>query len=130
MASILLIEDMASVRSSLATVLQTAGHSVTEAEDGDVGLKEAKGRRFDLIITDIIMPNLDGSEVIMTLKQQNPGVPVLGISGGGNSVNAETALLLAREMASAVLAKPFSRQDLLDTVTRLTGEDGAKTRVA
>ena len=130
MASILLIEDMASVRSSLATVLQTAGHDVVEAEDGEVGLKQAKAQRFDLIITDIIMPYLDGSEVIMTLKQQSPDVPVLGISGGGNSVNAETALLLARETASAVLTKPFSRQDLIDTVTRLTGEGDAKTRVA
>lgn len=130
MASILLIEDMTSVRNSLATVLQTAGHSVVEAADGDAGLKQAQAQRFDLIITDIIMPNLDGSEVIMALKQRSPEVPVLGISGGGNTVNAETALMLARQTANAVLAKPFSRQELLDTVTRLVGDDGTQTRVA
>ncbi len=130
MASILLIEDMNSVRTSLATVLQTAGHTVVEADDGEAGLDKARGQLFDLIITDIIMPNLDGSEVIMELKRQNSSVPVLAISGGGSSVNADTALLLAKETADAVLPKPFSRQELLEVVAQLTGDGGSQSRVA
>ena len=121
MAKILLIEDMEGVRSSLTTVLETAGHSVLEASDGEAGLHAADRQRVDLIITDIIMPKVDGSEVILSLKDRGQETPVLAISGGGNGASSESALLLARETADAVLPKPFSRDELLNTVNQLLG---------
>lgn len=125
MASILLIEDMDGVRSSLTTVLTMAGHKVEEASDGEAGLKKSDEKAFDLIITDIIMPKLDGSEVILGLKKRRAQTPVLAISGGGASINAEQALMLARATADAVLPKPFSRTDLLQTVDQLVGSAAA-----
>lgn len=121
MASILLIDDMNGVRSSLTTVLTTAGHQVVEAGDGEAGLKKAQERSFDLVITDIIMPKVDGSEVILALKERSPALPILAISGGGATVNAEKALMLARNTADGVLSKPFSRGDLLEAVDQLVG---------
>ena len=123
MASILLIEDMKGVRSSLVTVLETAGHKVTEACDGQAGLEMANAQPFDLVITDIIMPRMDGSELILALKR-NGSMPVLAISGGASSVSAEQALMLARSTADATLAKPFSRGDLLAAVDNLVPAAG------
>ena len=122
MATILLIEDMKGVRSSLTTVLKSAGHQVVEAEDGEAGLQKAVEQPFDLVITDIIMPKLDGSEVILALKERKPDLPVLAISGGGASVTAENALMVARKPAAEILPKPFSRGDLLEAVDRLAGK--------
>ncbi|WP_422368862.1 response regulator [Pelagibius sp.] len=122
MATILLIEDMNGVRSSLTTVLKSAGHQVIEAEDGEAGLEKATAQSFDLVITDIIMPKLDGSEVILALKERKPNLPVLAISGGGASVTAENALMVARNTAEAILPKPFSRAELLEAVDRLAGK--------
>ncbi|WP_282607726.1 response regulator transcription factor [Pelagibius sp. Alg239-R121] len=121
MATILLIDDMNGVRSSLTTVLTTAGHQVVEAADGEVGLQKAGEQSFDLVITDIIMPKVDGSEVILALKTRSQTLPILAISGGGATVNAEKALMLARSTADAVLSKPFSRGDLLQAVDELVG---------
>ena len=122
MATILLIEDMNGVRSSLTTVLKSAGHNVVEAEDGEVGLQKAGEQPFDLVITDIIMPKLDGSEVILALKERKPDLPVLAISGGGASVTAENALMVARNTAAEILPKPFSRSELLEAIDRLVGK--------
>lgn len=125
MATILLIDDMDGVRSSLSTVLATAGHQVVEAGDGEAGLRKAGEQSFDLVITDIIMPKMDGSEVILALKKRAGTTPVLAISGGGGTVNAENALMLARSTADAVLQKPFSRNDLLETVDQLVTQGTA-----
>ncbi|MEM7168748.1 MAG: response regulator [Pseudomonadota bacterium] len=119
MAKILLVDDMNGVRSSLSMVLKTAGHDVIEAENGQVGLEKCRNGNFDLVITDIVMPEVDGSEVILNVKKSAPALPVLAISGGGSSISAEQALILAKETADSVLAKPFSRQELLDEVNRL-----------
>ena len=125
MATILLIEDMDGVRASLTTVLETAGHHVLGAADGEAGLKKAGEQPVDLIITDIIMPKLDGSEVILALKKRAVQTPILAISGGGTGITAETALMLARKTADAVLPKPFSRTDLLATIDQLVSQGQA-----
>ena len=69
MANILLIEDMKGVRESLAMVLEKGGHQVTQAVTGSEGLDSARAQTPDLVITDILMPDVDGSEVVIALKK-------------------------------------------------------------
>ena len=119
MAKILLIDDMAGVRRTISAVLKRAGHTVTEADDGGAGLQLLKGDRFDLVITDMLMPNHDGMEVILFLEQQPNRPKVLAISGGGSQVSSDEAFMLARSKADATLAKPFDNAELLAAVGKL-----------
>ena len=120
MANILLIDDMKGVRRTVSALLKRAGHSVTEADDGSAGLDFLRGgQRFDLVITDMLMPKSDGMEVLLYLEQQPNRPKVLAISGGGSQVSADEAFMLARSKADATLAKPFDNADLLAVVDRL-----------
>lgn len=119
MAKILLIDDMAGVRRTVSAVLKRAGHEVTEANDGGAGLQLIKSDRFDLVITDMLMPNHDGMEVILFLEQQPYRPRVLAISGGGSQVSSDEAFMLARSKADATLAKPFDNSELLAAVDKL-----------
>jgi CheY-like chemotaxis protein len=120
MADILLIDDMKGVRRTVSTVLKRAGHNVTEADEGGAGLELLKGgARFDLVITDMLMPKHDGVEVLLFLEQMRNRPKVLVISGGGSQISADEAFMLARNKADATLAKPFDNADLLAEVDRL-----------
>ena len=119
MANILLIDDMAGVRRTVSAVLKRAGHTVTEANDGGAGLQLLRSDRFDLVITDMLMPKHDGMEVLLFLEQQPNPPKVLAISGGGSQVSADEAFLLARSKADATLAKPFDNSELLAVVDKL-----------
>lgn len=120
MAEILLIDDMKGVRRTVSALLKRAGHAVTEAEDGGAGLELLRGgARFDLVITDILMPKHDGMEVLLFLEQQPNRPKVLAISGGGSQVSADEAFLLARSKADATMAKPFDNAELLAAVDKL-----------
>ena len=116
---ILLIEDMKGVRESLEIILTMQDFHVEMAADGTEGLRIAKAANFDLVITDILMPEIDGAEVILALRAAGNKTPILAISGGGNGVSAATALTLAKAKADAVLEKPFSKADFLAAVRKL-----------
>ena len=118
---ILLIEDMKGVRDSLDVILSMQGYQIDQAHNGQEGLDKAKSSQYDLIITDILMPELDGTEVIIQLRNAGNDTPILAISAGGNGVSASQALTLAQEKASAVLEKPFSKEELLNQVKQLIG---------
>jgi CheY-like chemotaxis protein len=123
-AEILLIDDMAGVRRAIISMLKTSGHAVTAADDGAQGLALLKQRRFDLVITDMLMPTLDGSEVLSQVRAMPSRPKVIAISGGGAGVSADMALRAARASADGYLEKPFERTDLLALVDRLLGKAG------
>ena len=114
MAHILLIEDDELLRDTLLQMLQLDGHRVAEAADGEQGLERlGNGSAIDLVITDILMPGVDGTQVIAELRRRQPGLPIIAISGGRRVLspgfNLETARLMG---ATGVLAKPFGRSAL------------------
>ena len=119
MAKILLIDDMKGVRRTVCAVLKRAGHTVVEADDGGAGLHLLQSQRFDLVITDMLMPEHDGLEVLLFLEKLPDRPKVLAISGGGSQISADEAFMLARSKADATLAKPFDNSDLVETVDRL-----------
>ena len=127
MANILLIDDDDILRDTVLQMLELDGHHVTDAADGALGLRlfqAGAGRGgFDLVITDVLMPGVDGSRVIVELRRTHPDLPIIAISGGRRVLspqfNLETAALAG---ASCQLAKPFTRHDLQSALTRaMTG---------
>jgi len=119
MAEILVIDDMEDVREGIVAVLVQNGHTATQAANGREGIDLLKSRSFDLVITDILMPEQDGTEVIMYLDTLSQRPPVLAISGGAAKVPAYIALHLARLKANATLMKPFRNAELLEKVNHL-----------
>lgn len=121
MARILVVDDVRGVRRSVVAILTRAGHEVSEADNGATGLAMIERDPFDIVVTDILMPEADGSELIAALRRR-PGAPkVIAMSGGGSLVRTEDALVYARQAADAALEKPFDADDLLAVVDRLLG---------
>lgn len=122
MARVLVIDDVRGVRRSIASILKRAGHDVDEAENGAEGIRMASAARYDVVVTDILMPEADGSEVIAALRRLPARPKVVAVSGGGSLVRTEDALVYARHAADAALQKPFEADELLDLVGRLLGD--------
>lgn len=121
MSSILVIDDDASVREVLGEMLRLEGHEVTIAENGVEAIPMLTLRRFDLVITDLIMPEKEGIETISEIRRTDTAIPILAISGGGR-LGPSDYLQTARYIgADATLAKPFARQELLTTIDALLG---------
>ena len=117
MARILVIEDEGDVRSLYSRILKHAGHDVIEAPDGKVGIALYRENPADLVITDIIMPEKEGIELIIELRRDFPDVKIIAVSGGGQLMASATCLRLAKGLGAVrTLAKPFSQQELVDTV--------------
>ncbi len=121
----IVIEDMQESRDLVATVLSEDGYEVVAANGGKAGIKAFEPGRFDLVVTDVLMPEADGLEVIKAIRQLDPDVPVIAISGGGETFAAVIALTAARAFgANEILYKPFRVADLRDAVTRVVKSGG------
>lgn len=121
MRRILVIDDDQAVRHVVGRVLERGGYEVEEAADGRAGMCVYRTSPFDLVITDINMPEMDGIEVIGELR--GAGTPVVAISGGGRI--DKNLLLDSAGLLGAVytLAKPFTMEALLEVVRSALGED-------
>ena len=123
MACILLIDDEESCRVTLRKILETAGHDVVEAADGREGLERYRENPADVVITDILMPQMEGIEMILMLKQEYPDAKIIAISGGG-AIDKKTLLTwVAKIGAQDVLAKPFKAKEIVGAVRRVLGEN-------
>ncbi len=117
MPRILVIEDDANIRTLLATILTREGYTVTQAENGKIGVESYRKDPPDLVITDMIMPEMEGAETILNIRSDNPDAKIIAISGGGISVNTSTCLLIGKMMGAVrTLNKPFTKSDILDAV--------------
>ena len=121
MALILLIEDDFNLRAVLMAALEKTGHEVAEAPNGKIGIEEFRKRPADLVVTDLFMPEQDGIETIMILKEEFPDVKIIAMSGGGRMPPEgylESAKILG---AIQVLAKPFEISEFLDALDMVLG---------
>jgi CheY-like chemotaxis protein len=122
MARILLIDDDPMIRATLPLALAVAGHEAVVARDGKEGLRLLRQAPIDLVLTDVLMPEADGLEVLGAVHKEFPGLPVIAISGGSARLPGTDGLQLARYLgAAAVLAKPFTEQELREAVERALG---------
>jgi DNA-binding NtrC family response regulator len=114
--SILVIDDEPALREILSQVLTDAGHRVIAAGNGKEASKTLTTAAFDVIVTDVIMPEKDGMQVISEVRKKYPEVRIIAMSGGGH-VPRDQYLKIAKGLgAHAVLEKPFANQTLLDTI--------------
>lgn len=119
MTHILVIEDEDQVRSFLHKILEQEGYEVSDAPNGAVGMKIQRESPAELIITDIIMPEKEGIEIIMEIKKDFPGTKIIAISGGGQA-GINTYLDMAKKLgAHSVLAKPFEIKEIISETNRL-----------
>lgn len=122
--TILVIEDQSELRGLVAATLEEVGYHVLTATTGREASKAFAGAKVDLVLTDLLMPDRDGIEVIRELRESRPDLPVVAMSGGGR-IPAALYLKLARDLgAKAILEKPFSNQQLLLTIALALPEAG------
>lgn len=117
MARILIIDDDAQIRVLLRQILEHEGYEVMSAADGKEGLKKFRQSPADLVITDLLLPEMAGSSVISKLCDEFPEAKIIAISGGGIAYGAKDYLNFAKELgAQCVIAKPFRREELLAVI--------------
>ncbi|MBN1905407.1 MAG: response regulator [Deltaproteobacteria bacterium] len=122
---IMVVDDEAGIRALLSDALIQEGYNVTLAVNGMDSLRKLGKRRFDLLITDINMPELNGLELIRMMKKRGRREKVILISGepvDHTSINKESMPVFAQ------LTKPFRVDHLLDTVISALGSEGAQKK--
>ncbi|MDF2693734.1 MAG: two component, sigma54 specific, transcriptional regulator, Fis family [Labilithrix sp.] len=115
MARVLVIDDEASMRFTLEAVLGDAGHEVETADGGAAGIAAFEARGADVVITDLAMPEIDGMNVLATMRVQDPGVPVMMLTAHGSERVAVAAM---KAGAFDYLPKPFDPDEIILAVTR------------
>ena len=116
MARVLVIDDIAEVRTTLRGFLESAGHLVDEAGDGLEGAELYSKVPFDVVVTDIVMPNREGLETILRLKRHHAGTKVIAITGYAKEMDL---LRIAKSFgADAILEKPVDMDVLIEAVNR------------
>jgi CheY-like chemotaxis protein len=111
---ILIVDDESQVREKLAVYLSASGHVVHQAADGKAAIRQLERQNFDLVISDIVMPERDGLEVLLYARKHCPETRVLAISAQGNELFLKSAKALG---ACGVLSKPFTLEELGEVVT-------------
>lgn len=115
-ATILVVDDMAGIRGLLRKVLTGAGYKVIEAADGKQALQQMRTSQVDLVLTDLVMPEMEGIETIRTIHTQWPELKIIAMSGELGGQFLQVAELLG---ANATLPKPIRPEVLLDMVRRV-----------
>lgn len=125
--SVVVADDVPEIQQLIQQWLRDLGCIVTCVSTGQEAVKVLRTVHVDLVITDILMPDGDGLEVITELKHAQPSVRVIAMSGGGNHLRAAECLKFARGLgAHGTLMKPFNREQLLELVTQQLAPDGSE----
>ncbi len=121
MSRILIIDDEELVRLTIRQMLEDAGYTVAEAENGAEGIRKLADFEADLIITDLLMPEKEGLETITELRSSHPELKIIAISGGARFKGAHYLDCAKKLGAQEILPKPFSDQQLQTVVEHMLG---------
>ena len=111
MAAILVADDNRSFAELVRTLLEDAGHEVVTTYSGLAVIAAVEEQRFDAAVLDVLIPEISGDAVAARLRQLQPGIPIVLMTGADRNFAAASGL--------PVLHKPFTKEDLLDAVGRL-----------
>jgi CheY-like chemotaxis protein len=117
MARVLVLDDDPLIQATLPLLLREHGHEVLTATNGKLGLRLLQTERVDLILTDILMPEADGIEVVRAVVKDHPTIALVAMSGGSSRLPGTDAVQLTRLLgAHAVLVKPFGEAELVEAI--------------
>ncbi len=122
MRDVLVVDDDEAIRGFLSSTLDNGGWHATCIGDSihlEQHLKSIQDLR--LVITDILMPELDGIEIINAIRRLRPGVPIIAMSGGGVGDSSHYLEIALHMGASESLSKPFTHEELLSTIEKAVG---------
>lgn len=128
MTRVLLADDNADLLSLMADAFRQQGYTVSLAPNGGIAARLIQSQRFDLIVTDILMPERDGIETIIQLGQSGDPPRIIAISGGGRDGGVEFLQCAKLLGADETLLKPFRMATLVAAAQRLTGHPTTSDR--
>lgn len=114
MANILLLEDSEPLSRLLAHALNEEGHTVTPSPDGVISYDVEALAKTDVMITDLVMPRVNGIEAILTAKKFKPDLKIIAMSGGGVVLNDDCLPVCKEIGAAATLRKPFEPAEMIE----------------
>ena len=115
--SVLVVDDEQISRNILVKIVQREGYEAEEAADGVEALAKLKDRRFDYIISDIKMPNMDGMQLLKEVKTHHPSVSVLLVTGQVQTINPRDAIAAG---ADSLILKPFKNVEIARILAKLS----------
>lgn len=118
MGRIIIVEDDENIRTLIREILTQEGHQVTTAADGREGLRHVQASGTDLVITDIFMPEQDGFELIMEMRQSYPQIKIIAMSGDLLGPQFGSLRIAQQLGAHEILHKPFHPHELVEMVNR------------
>lgn len=113
MARILVIDNDEEERTRLSALLRHAGHQIDEAADGKDALLALRDHSYDLVLTEVLLGEMDGTAVVTYLDAQPHKPRIIAFSGGNSQIPAEMALLLVKAQVNLTLPKPFDEKELV-----------------
>lgn len=115
--AILVVDDHPVMRDVICQILEDSGHDVRCAAEGREALRKLSCAHFDLVVTDIVMPEMDGLELIGEIRRRYLDTRIIAVSGGGERFLKADGLQIARRLGAGVcLDKPFAPQQLIEAV--------------
>ncbi len=120
MANIIIAEDDMPMRAVMTRLLENAGHKVWPVSDGHEAAEALKNKRCDLLLTDIVMPGLDGMQLAKLAWKNNPDVKVMFVSGFAQVARGDKEYPKSK---ACLLSKPFNLRELVSEVARITGTE-------
>jgi len=119
---ILIIDDEPEIREVLRVFLERSGYQTMQAENGVQGYESVCKQPIDLVITDLLMPEQEGIETILQIRNEYPQIPILAMSGGGRMAGTMDILHSARLLgARRTFSKPFNPMDVVAEVKKILG---------
>jgi CheY-like chemotaxis protein len=122
MKRILVVDEDLNVRCLIETLLTSEGHQVASAGSGEEALGISSKRPFDLVLTDLTLPGIDGIELILLLRSKQPQLQIVAMCDRGNRGSSSCLPLATKLGARRTLAKPFDRTTLLNTIEMEVGD--------